>query len=191
MKTVWVTLRTSIILFLLCCVFYQLAVTGVAQALMSKQADGSLIYNSNNQVIGSELIGQSFTEPQYFQGRISSIDYNANGSGSPNFAPSNPELLKRLQESVGTWQKQNPDVPVSSLPVDLITNSGSGLDPDISPESAKAQIPRISSLTGVSADQLQALVQQNTSSRQLGIFGEPAVNVLKLNLALQKELSAS
>ncbi|CAJ1315273.1 potassium-transporting ATPase subunit C [Paenibacillus sp. CFBP13512] len=191
MKTVWVTLRTSIILFLLCCVFYQLAVTGVAQALMSKQADGSLIYNSNNQVVGSELIGQSFTEPQYFQGRISSIDYNANGSGSPNFAPSNPELLKRLQESVGTWQKQNPDVPVSSLPVDLITNSGSGLDPDISPESAKAQIPRISSLTGVSADQLQALVQQNTSSRQLGIFGEPAVNVLKLNLALQKELSAS
>lgn len=191
MKTVWVTLRTSIILFLLCCVFYQLAVTGVAQALMSKQADGSLIYNSNNQVVGSDLIGQSFTEPQYFQGRISSIDYNANGSGSPNFAPSNPELLKRLQESVGTWQKQNPDVPVSSLPVDLITNSGSGLDPDISPESAKAQIPRISSLTGVSADQLQALVQQNTSSRQLGIFGEPAVNVLKLNLALQKELSAS
>ncbi|ODP27760.1 Potassium-transporting ATPase [Paenibacillus nuruki] len=191
MKTVWVTLRTSIILFLICCVFYQLAVTGVAQALMSKQADGSLIYNSNNQVVGSELIGQSFTEPQYFQGRISSIDYNANGSGSPNFAPSNPELLKRLQESVGTWQKQNPDVPVSSLPVDLITNSGSGLDPDISPESAKAQIPRISSLTGVSADQLQALVQQNTSSRQLGIFGEPAVNVLKLNLALQKELSAS
>ncbi|WIM38067.1 potassium-transporting ATPase subunit KdpC [Paenibacillus sp. PK4536] len=191
MRTVWVTLRTSIILFLLCCVFYQLAVTGVAQALMSKQADGSLIYNSNNQVVGSELIGQSFTEPQYFQGRISSIDYNANGSGSPNFAPSNPELLKRLQESVGTWQKQNPDVPVSSLPVDLITNSGSGLDPDISPESAKAQIPRISSLTGVSADQLQALVQQNTSSRQLGIFGEPAVNVLKLNLALQKELSAS
>ena len=191
MKTVWVTLRTSIILFLLCCVFYQLAVTGVAQALMSKQADGSLIYNSNNQVVGSELIGQSFTEPQYFQGRISSIDYNANKSGSPNFAPSNPELLKRLQESVGTWQKQNPDVPVSSLPVDLITNSGSGLDPDISPESAKAQIPRISSLTGVSADQLQALVQQNTSSRQLGIFGEPAVNVLKLNLALQKELSAS
>lgn len=191
MKTVWVTLRTSIILFLLCCVFYQLAVTGVAQALMSKQADGSLIYNSNNQVVGSELIGQSFTEPQYFQGRISSIDYNANGSGSPNFAPSNPELLKRLQESVGTWQKQNPDVPLSSLPVDLITNSGSGLDPDISPESAKAQIPRISSLTGVSADQLQALVQQNTSSRQLGIFGEPAVNVLKLNLALQKELSAS
>lgn len=191
MKTVWVTLRTSIILFLLCCVFYQLAVTGVAQALMSKQADGSLIYNSNNQVVGSELIGQSFTEPQYFQGRISSIDYNANGSGSPNFAPSNPELLKRLQESLGTWQKQNPDVPVSSLPVDLITNSGSGLDPDISPESAKAQIPRISSLTGVSADQLQALVQQNTSSRQLGIFGEPAVNVLKLNLALQKELSVS
>lgn len=191
MKTVWITLRTSVILFLLCCVVYQLAVTGIAQAFMSKQADGSLIYNSKNQVVGSALVGQAFTEPQYFQGRISSIDYNANGSGSPNFAPSNPELLKRLQESVSTWQKQNPDVPVSSLPVDLITNSGSGLDPDISPEAATAQIPRISNLTGVSAEQLQTLVQQNTMSRQLGIFGEPAVNVLKLNMALQKELSKS
>lgn len=191
MKTVWITLRTSVILFLLCCVVYQLTVTGIAQAFMSKQADGSLIYNSNNQVVGSALVGQAFTEPQYFQGRISSIDYNANGSGSPNFAPSNPELLKRLQESVSTWQKQNPDVPVASLPVDLITNSGSGLDPDISPEAATAQIPRISNLTGVSTEQLQTLVQQNTMSRQLGIFGEPAVNVLKLNMALQQELSKS
>lgn len=191
MRTLWITLRTSLALFLICCVVYQLAVTGIAQAFMSKQANGSLVYDNNHQVVGSELIGQSFTEPQYFQGRVSSIEYNGNGSGSPNFAPSNPDLMKRLQSSVSAWQQQNPDVPVSTLPVDLVTNSGSGLDPDISPEAARAQIPRISQLTGVTTDQLQSLVQQQTKSRPLGIFGEPTVNVLQLNLTLQKELNPS
>lgn len=186
MKNVWITLRTSAVLFVLCCVLYQLVITGVARVVMPHQAAGSLIYNSNHDVIGSELIGQSFTDPHYFQGRISSIDYNANGSGSPNYAPSNPELIKRIEESVTTWQKQNPSVPVASLPVDLITNSGSGLDPDITPQAAAAQIPRISQLTGLSAEQLQSLVSSNTTPAQLGIFGEPAVNVLKLNLAVQQ-----
>ncbi|WP_082472224.1 potassium-transporting ATPase subunit KdpC [Paenibacillus bovis] len=186
MKNVWITLRTSAILFVLCCVLYQLAITGIAKVAMPHQAAGSLVYNSNQDVVGSELIGQSFTDPHYFQGRVSSIDYNANGSGSPNYAPSNPDLIKRIEESVTTWQKQNPDVPVSALPVDLVTNSGSGLDPDITPQAAAAQIPRISQLTGLKTEQLQSLVQENTTSAQLGIFGEPAVNVLKLNLAVQQ-----
>ncbi|WP_046214645.1 potassium-transporting ATPase subunit KdpC [Paenibacillus wulumuqiensis] len=170
----------------MCCVLYQLVITGIARVVMPHQAAGSLIYNSNHDVIGSELIGQSFTDPHYFQGRVSSVEYNANGSGSPNYAPSNPELIKRIEESVVTWQKQNPSVPVASLPVDLITNSGSGLDPDITPQAAAAQIPRISKLTGLSAEQLESIVSNNTTPAQLGIFGEPAVNVLKLNLAVQQ-----
>nr|WP_082096700.1 potassium-transporting ATPase subunit KdpC [Paenibacillus wulumuqiensis] len=186
MKNVWITLRTSAILFVMCCVLYQLVITGIARVVMPHQAAGSLIYNSNHDVIGSELIGQSFTDPHYFQGRVSSVEYNANGSGSPNYAPSNPELIKRIEESVVTWQKQNPSVPVASLPVDLITNSGSGLDPDITPQAAAAQIPRISKLTGLSAEQLESIVSNNTTPAQLGIFGEPAVNVLKLNLAVQQ-----
>ncbi|MEW4369575.1 potassium-transporting ATPase subunit KdpC [Paenibacillus kandeliae] len=186
MKNVWISLRTTAVFFLICCVGYQLIVTGIASVALPKQAAGSLIYNKENQVVGSELIGQSFTDPQYFQGRVSSVEYNANGSGSSNLAPSNPDLIKRMQESITTWKQQNPNVPVSQLPMDLITNSGSGLDPDITPQAAQAQIPRISKLTGVSEQQLQSLIAQNTTSPQLGIFGEPAVNVLKMNMALQQ-----
>jgi potassium-transporting ATPase KdpC subunit len=185
MKVIAVTIRMSLVLMVLCCLFYELAVTGIAQVLFPKQADGSLIYNDKNELIGSELIGQKFADPKFFQGRVSSIDYNANGSGTPNYAPSNPDMIKRVQDSVAAWKKDNPDVDVSKLPIDLITNSGSGLDPDISPESAEAQIPRISKLRGVSEDQLKELVKQHTEGRDWGIFGEPHVNVLKMNLALQ------
>ncbi len=185
-KMVWTTLRTSAILFIICCVIYQLVITGIAQLVMPHQASGSLIYNSKNQVIGSELIGQQFKDPQFFQGRVSSVDYNANGSGSSNLAPSNPALMERMKASIEEWKKQNPDVPVSSLPMDLITNSGSGLDPDISPAAALAQVPRISKLTGVSQDKLQALITQNTNPPQLGMLGDSAVNVLKLNIGLEQ-----
>jgi K+-transporting ATPase ATPase C chain len=174
---------------LLCGLLYNLAVTGIAQALMPKQAEGSLVYNDNNEVIGSALIGQTFTDPKYFQGRVSSIDYKAEGSGTPNYAPSNPDMLLRTVEAVNEWKKNNPDVPASELPIDLISNSGSGLDPHISPESAKAQIPRISKLIGISADELQKLVEEHTEGRDLGLFGEPRVNVLKLNLALDERMN--
>ncbi len=182
--------RTSLVL-MACALIYQLAVTGIVQAIAPMQANGSLIHNEKNQVIGSALIGQSFTDPKYFQGRVSSIKYDASASGSPNYAPSNPDMIERTKAAVETWKKENPDVPVSQLPIDLITNSASGLDPDISPEAAKAQIPRISKQTGVSIDQLQQLVDQHTKQRELGFLGEPTVNVLELNIALQKMIASS
>ncbi|KKD55600.1 MULTISPECIES: potassium-transporting ATPase subunit KdpC [Paenibacillus] len=180
-----VALRTSVLMILLCGLAYPLVSTGVAQVLFPRQANGSMLRDTGGRVVGSELIGQSFANPAFFQGRVSSIDYNGAGSGSSNYAPSNPALVQRIKESIADWQKHNPDVPVSQVPLDLITNSGSGLDPHISPQAAQAQIPRISGLTGISQDQLKALVQEQTEGRSAGVFGEPRVNVLKLNLALE------
>lgn len=179
-----IVIRVSLV-FLVCCgIIYPLVCTGVAQVLMPANANGSMIYNSKGQIVGSELIGQKFADPKYFQGRVSSIDYKAEASGSNNYAASNPDMLKRTQESIEDWKTNNPAVPVSQLPIDLITNSGSGLDPHISPQSALVQVPRISKLNGIPEAKLQKLVQQTTEGRDLGLFGEPRVNVLKLNLAL-------
>lgn len=185
MRIIWVTLRTTFSLVIICCVLYSLAVWAVAQAAAPSQANGSLIENAEGQVVGSRLIGQNFTEPGYFHGRVSSIEYDANGSGSPNYAPSNPDLLTRTEESIAAWQTANPEVPVSELPVDLITNSGSGLDPQISPAAAEAQVPRVSEATGIAAAELEQMIAEHTQGRSLGLFGEPAVNVLELNLDVQ------
>ncbi|AFC28421.1 K+-transporting ATPase, C subunit [Paenibacillus mucilaginosus 3016] len=184
MKLIVSSIRLSLVLMVVCGLLYNLVVTGIAQAVMPHQADGSLVYDENQNVIGSELIGQHFVDPKYFQSRVSSIGYNGAGSGSGNYAPSHPDLLARVQKSLESWKKENPDVPVSRLPIDLITNSGSGLDPHISPEAAEAQIPRISKLTGISAEKLQELVKDHTAARELGFLGEPVVLVLQLNLAL-------
>ncbi|SDJ44219.1 potassium-transporting ATPase subunit KdpC [Paenibacillus naphthalenovorans] len=185
----WIAVRISMVFIVLCGLLYPLASTGIAQLLMPERANGSLIKDSGGQVIGSELIGQSFTDPKYFHGRVSSINYDAGASGSNNYAPSNPDLIERTKASIEEWEKNNPDVPVSEVPLSLITNSGSGLDPHITPESAKVQIPRISSLTGIPASELEDLVDEHTEGRDLGLFGEPRVNVLKLNLALQPLLN--
>ncbi|MGO4370513.1 potassium-transporting ATPase subunit KdpC [Paenibacillus sp. YIM B09110] len=181
-----VALRSSVVFMILCGILYPLASTGAAQLLFPAQADGSLIKNSSGEVVGSELIGQSFADPSYFQGRVSSIDYNAAGSGSNNYAPSNPALIERTQASIDAWIANNPDVPIDQLPIALITNSGSGLDPHITPQSATVQIPRISKLSGVSVSELEKLVADHTEGRDLGVFGEERVNVLKLNLALSE-----
>ncbi|KUP24146.1 potassium-transporting ATPase subunit KdpC [Paenibacillus sp. DMB5] len=179
-------LRLSAVMIILCGILYPLASTALAQVLLPSQANGSLLKNSSGQTVGSELIGQSFSNPALFHGRVSSIDYKAEASGSNNYGPSNPDMLQRTKDSILQWQKDNPDVPVSELPVDLITNSGSGLDPHISPAAARVQIPRISGLTGISAEQLGQLVTEVTEGRDLGLFGEERVNVLKLNLALSE-----
>ncbi|OKP91564.1 potassium-transporting ATPase subunit C [Paenibacillus helianthi] len=181
--------RLSAIFIILCGVVYPLASTAIAQVLMPSQANGSLLKNSAGQVIGSELIGQNFTNPALFHGRVSSIDYKAEASGSNNYGPSNTDMLKRTSDFIAQWKLDNPQVPVNQLPIDLVTNSGSGLDPDISPASAIVQVPRISSLTGLSSDKLEQLIQSHTEGRELGLFGEERVNVLKLNKALF-ELSA-
>jgi len=183
-----VPLRISLLFMILCGIIYPLVSTGAAQLLFPKQANGSLIKDNSGQVVGSELIGQTFSDQKWFQGRVSSIDNNAAGSGSNNFGPSNPALLERTVASIEAWKAQNPDVPVSQLPIALITNSGSGLDPHITPQSAIVQIARISKLTGVSASELEELVKANTEGRDLGVFGDERVNVLKLNLALSAML---
>ncbi|WP_282937782.1 potassium-transporting ATPase subunit KdpC [Paenibacillus sp. RC67] len=178
-------LRIGVVFIVLCGIVYPLVCTGLAQVLMPGNANGSLVKNASGEVVGSELIGQKFADPKWFQGRVSSIDYKAEASGTNNYAPSNPELIKRTQASIDDWKANNPDVPISKLPIDLITNSASGLDPHISPESAKAQVPRISKLTGIPLDQLNKLVDTHTQGRDWGLFGEPRVNVLKLNMDLE------
>jgi len=188
LSSLMIPLRISIIFMIICGIIYPLVSTGAAQLLFPAQANGSLIKDSSGQVVGSELIGQSFVDPKWFQGRVSSIDYNAAGSGSNNFGPSNPALIERTKASIEAWKVQNPDVPVSQLPIALITNSGSGLDPHITPQSADVQIARISKLTGVSPAELEQLVKANTEGRDLGVFGDERVNVLKLNIALSKML---
>ncbi|WMT38935.1 potassium-transporting ATPase subunit KdpC [Paenibacillus sp. D2_2] len=187
----WAGLRFSLVLIVLCGIIYPLVCTGLAQVLFPWQANGSLVKDSKGQVVGSELIGQSFTDPKLFQGRVSSIGYNGAGSGSSNYAPSNPLLMQRMESSLEAWKKDNPDVPVSKLPIDLITNSGSGLDPHITPQAADSQIPRVSKLTGISAEKLELLIQDATTGRDLGLFGQPRVNVLQLNMALKEQISRS
>ncbi|GKU76444.1 potassium-transporting ATPase subunit KdpC [Paenibacillus sp. L3-i20] len=180
-----IIIRTSLVLMVLCGVIYNLAVTGIAQVIMPDKADGSLVYNEAGGVIGSKMIGQSFSDPKLFHGRVSSIDYAADGSGTPNYAPSNPDLLARTKESIEAWKVNNPNVPVDQLPIDLITNSGSGLDPHISVEAALAQIPRVSESNGMSEEEVETLVNKHTEGRLLGLFGEKTVNVLLLNKDLQ------
>lgn len=179
-------IRITFTFLVLCGLVYPLIVTGIAQAVMKDNADGSLIYNDKNEVIGSKLIGQNFTDPRYFQGRVSSIEYKAEASGSNNYAPSNPDLAKRVEKSIVDWKEKNPAVPVTEVPIDLVTNSGSGLDPDISPKAASVQVDRISKLTNIPKGKLDQLIKDQTEGAALGLFGEDRVNVLKLNLALQK-----
>ncbi|MFJ9500103.1 potassium-transporting ATPase subunit KdpC [Brevibacillus centrosporus] len=179
-------IRISLVLLVICGLGYNLLVTGIAQAIMPSKADGSLIYGQDGKIIGSELIGQTYTDLSYFQGRVSSIDNNGACSGTPNFAPSHPDLKKRVEESLEEWTKNNPEVPVTQVPVDLITNSGSGLDPHISPESAHAQVPRIAAARHIEPQKVNALIDDYVEEREMGIFGEPRVNVLKLNLALDQ-----
>ncbi|MFC0334414.1 potassium-transporting ATPase subunit KdpC [Paenibacillus sepulcri] len=181
-----IALRAGVLFIVLCGIAYPLVSTGLAQLLFPSQANGSLLKDKGGNVVGSELIGQNFTNLSYFQGRVSSIEYKAEASGTNNYAPSNPDLLARTKASIEQWQKDNPDVPLAQLPLALVTNSGSGLDPDITPQSALVQIPRISKLTGISAQELEALVDEHTQNRDLGVFGDKRINVLKLNLALSE-----
>ncbi|QAY66661.1 potassium-transporting ATPase subunit KdpC [Paenibacillus protaetiae] len=185
---VQVTIRISFVFIVLCGIIYPLVSTGAAQLLFPHQANGSLIKNSAGETIGSELIGQNFAGQQYFHGRVSSIGYQAEASGSNNYGPSNPALADRLKASIEDWKENNPEVPVSEVPLLLITNSGSGLDPHISPEAAMVQIPRISKQTGIAEGELGAMVDAHTEGRDLGLFGEPRVNVLELNIALKERM---
>jgi K+-transporting ATPase ATPase C chain len=188
LSQLWPALRINIFLTILLGVGYPLAVTGVSQLLFPHQANGSLV-TRNGQAIGSELIGQNFTKPEYFQPRPSAAGndgYDPTASGGFNYGPTNQKLIDRVKASVDKFHKENPDYH-GPIPADLLTASGSGLDPEISPASAQAQTPRVAKARGVSADQLGQLVAQYTKSPDLGLLGEPRVNVLKLNLALDQQ----
>jgi K+-transporting ATPase ATPase C chain len=179
-------IRHSFVLLLICGLAYPLAMTGIAQVAMPAQANGSLIVDENGKVIGSELIGQTFTDPKYFSGRVSSIENNAAGSGSNNYAPSNPALIERTQKDLDAFLEANPGVNPEEIPADLLTNSGSGLDPHISPQAATIQVERIAKVRNLDSSKLHALIEEYTEGRSMGVFGEPRVNILKLNLALDQ-----
>lgn len=164
---------------------YPLVATGVAQVLFPHQANGSLV-ERDGRPIGSELIGQNFDDPKYFWGRPSATSprpYNGTASNGSNQGPTNPALRDAVQQRIDTLRKADPGNTVP-VPADLVTASGSGLDPEISPAAAQYQVARVARLRNLSADQVQALVTQATQGRQLGLLGEPRVNVLQLNLAL-------
>ena len=173
-----------VLLTLVTGVIYPLAVTGIAQALFHHQANGSLI-GDNGETIGSELIGQPFSDPRYFWGRLSATEYDAAASSGSNYGPTNPALLEAIQARIDALKAVDPDNQ-EPIPVDLVTSSASGLDPDISPAAAKYQVPRVARYRGLSEEQVSALVGRFTKGRQFGILGEPRVNVLKLNLALDE-----
>lgn len=172
------TIATTILLGII----YPLVVTGLAQVLFPKKANGELI-EANGKLIGSRLIGQGFSSPAYFHSRLSSAGngYDAANSNASFLGPTNHQLIDRVKSDVATLQAENPGTPV---PIDLVTSSASGLDPDITPAAAEFQVPRISKQRAISQDQVRELIRQHTDARQFGFLGEPRVNVLELNLAL-------
>ncbi len=184
--SVW---KTSILFTLVTTVLlglgYPLLVTGVAGLLFPHQAAGSLIKLNDGTVIGSELLAQSFTSDRYFHPRPSAAGngYDATSSSGSNLAQSNKALVTRIQGDIDKLAAQNPGKPV---PIDLVTTSASGLDPDITPDAAYYQAPRIAKTRNISPESVQKLIEQHITSRQLGLLGEPRVNVLKLNLDLDK-----
>lgn len=181
-------LRMTVVLSVLTGLIYPGVVTGLCQMLFRKQADGSLVYK-DGKVIGSSLIGQNFAKPEYFHPRPSAAGnngYDATASGGSNLGPTSQKLVDRVKASVDGFRKENPSFQ-GTIPADAVTASGSGLDPDLSPESADAQADRIAQARHASPEQIRALVAQLTQNRELGFLGEPRVNVLFLNEALDRQ----
>ncbi|WP_069801731.1 potassium-transporting ATPase subunit KdpC [Thermogemmatispora onikobensis] len=185
-------LMLTLLLTILLGLLYPGVVTALAQLLFPDQANGSLRY-SNGRLVGSELIGQYWTSPRYFHGRPSATlsddgsktqPYNAENSGASNLGPTNKALAQTVQQRIAELKRENPDAPPGPVPADLVTASGSGLDPDISVAAALYQVPRVAKARGLSQETVRQLVLNHVQGRFLGIFGEPHVNVLDLNLAL-------
>ncbi|MEA5451109.1 K(+)-transporting ATPase subunit C [Leptolyngbya sp. CCNP1308] len=186
LQDVLTSIRTTAVLWILTAALYPLLIFGIGQLAFPAQANGSLIVNDQGAVIGSTLIGQAFTSEDYFLSRPSAINYSIGEdaaptglSGATNLAPSNPDLIALVEERVEILQ-----AAATEPTADLVYSSGSGLDPHISPASALAQVARIAAVRNISTDELQTLIAAHTEGRFLGIFGEPAVNTVTLNVAL-------
>jgi K+-transporting ATPase ATPase C chain len=187
MKQLLIAVKATVVLTILTGVIYPLAVTGLAKVLFPHQADGSLI-QANGKVIGSELIGQRFTNPEYFHGRPSAAGndgYDGLSSGGFNQGPTNKKLIDRVRDDVAKFRGDNPTF-TGTIPADIVTGSGSGLDPHISPAAAAAQAARVASARNMPIDTVRRLIASQTEDRQLGVLGEPRVNVLLLNLSLDR-----
>jgi len=180
-----IAVKLAIVTTLLLGVVYPLTITGLAQLLFPKQANGSLV-ERNGRLIGSVLIGQQFTRPEYFHPRPSAAGdgYDATASGGSNLGPTSRKLAERVSAEAGRLAREDPGLHPDHIPADMITSSASGLDPDISLANAYAQVARIAKARGMSQDQIRRIIKSNRTGRQFGLLGEPRVNVLRLNLAL-------
>ncbi len=189
MKQILIALRATLVFTLITGAAYPLIVTGLAKGLFRHEADGSLI-QANGRTVGSAWIGQRFSKPGYFHGRPSAAGndgYDGLSSGGSNLGPTNQKLADRTAEDVKKFRAENPEF-TGPVPADAVTASGSGLDPHVSPETAEAQVARVAAARGSSAEAVRKLVAANTEGRQWGFLGEPRVNVLRLNLALDRTL---
>jgi K+-transporting ATPase ATPase C chain len=184
-KYVWTAIRMTIVTAVIAGIIYPLAMTGIAQVVFPGKADGSLI-KKNGVVIGSSLIAQNFTAAKYFQPRPSAAGkgYDGMDSSASNMGPTNKTLADRVQAAVKADIAADPGLTFGNVPIDMVTTSGSGLDPDVTVANARAQAPRVAAARGMSVSAVLALVAKHTAGRQLGLLGEPTVNVLQLNLAL-------
>jgi K+-transporting ATPase ATPase C chain len=186
MKNLLTAVLMTIVTTVLFGLVYPLVVTGLAQVIFPENANGQLIRGADGTVIGSRLLGQPFVSPGYFRSRPSAAGangYDATASGGSNLGPTNPTLIARVKADVEKLQQENPGKPV---PIDLVTTSGSGLDPHISPAAAEFQVAGVARERGMSEDELRQIIGEHTEGRQFGFLGEPRVNVLELNLALDE-----
>jgi K+-transporting ATPase ATPase C chain len=186
MMRIWIAIRMTIVLTLLTGIAYPLAMAGLAHTIFPRQAEGSLVFHGRR-AVGSTLIGQNFSAPRYFHGRPSAAGakgYDAASSGASNLGPTNKALIEAVRSRAKVLRETEPGLQSGAIPADMVTSSGSGLDPDISPASAYAQAARIADARGLAQKRVRALIRDNIQGRFMGVFGEPRVDVLELNLAL-------
>lgn len=200
------SLVVTLLMLLLCGFVFPVLLSGISAVLFPSQANGSLVY-ADGQAVGAANVGQDFTKPYFMKGRPSAYNYNTYyedeqgnqycnddsvfaglGSGSNNYAPSNPALTERVEADIEAFLEANPDVKREDIPADLMTASGSGLDPHITPASARIQIPALAAASGLSEEELERIVEDNTEGKLLGVFGEETVNVLGVNLDIAKAM---